>query len=242
MTEINPNMGSSVNALMQEYRAITNNLANASTPGYKSRTTSFSSIMEQKLGPDGKPEDTIKAHTGINFMQGNLRQTDRRLDIAINGKGFFVIETPDGPRYTRNGSLHLNHNRQLVDTAGNNIAGQNGPIVLPQGATVQQLSFGPDGTVSANGMNIGQLSLVDFGNKVGQLMPTEHGAFIAPEEVRPQPATQTEVKQGFQEASNVGITQELVKLITVNRLYEANMKIISKSGENTKSILNVAMG
>ena len=241
MSKINDNLGASVNALMHEYQTITHNLANASTAGYKKMSTSFAAALDKQKNIHAGKNNALNVKTVHHFTQGNLQKTDRKLDLAINGTGFFVVETPRGPRYTRSGIFHLNKQSQLVDTFGDIVSGQSGAINVPPNVSVSQIFITPDGTISADGNNIGKLNVVSFGDDVNKLQPARGNSFAAPANLEPQEAAEMEVKQGFTESSNVAIVDELVKLITVARLYEANMKIISKKGENSKNILSVAM-
>jgi flagellar basal-body rod protein FlgG len=177
----------------------------------------------------------------VDFSQGNFIETGRTLDVALCGKGFFVIETPQGPLYTRNGTFRLDENKQLVDLAGRIVAGQSGPVSIPDAVGLSQISVASDGTISGNDIAIGQLKLVDFGDNEQKLVPVGLNCYQAPVNVEPEDAEKLIVKQGFQEGSNVQMVEELVDMIMVSRLYEANMKLLSKSGETTKNLLDVAM-
>jgi flagellar basal-body rod protein FlgF len=225
-------VAASMNALVREYETITQNLANASSTGYKKKVNTFASVLGE-----------LKAQTKLDFSQGNLEQTQRPLDLAISGDGFFTVETPEGVGYTRNGILEINNQRQLVDSQGRMMIGMAGPIVIPQHISRMQLNFAPDGTISGtDGLRIDRLAVVDFGEDIEKLTATGGGTFAAPEDLDPEPALKAFVQQGFRESSNVETVDELVKLITVSRLYEANVKILSKNTDTSKHILDVAMG
>jgi flagellar basal-body rod protein FlgF len=230
---------SSLQDLMQRYQTITTNLSNASTVGYKRRGGSFSSVMDrQQAGQDAAagaaPRDAI------DLTQGSLAATGDTLDLAIDGKGFFVIETPVGEMYTRCGSVRVNPGGRLVDSAGNSVAGEQGAIVLPQSATSEDLSVGPDGSVSANGQILGRLKVVDFDDP-GALHAVSATMFRAPEGLAAKEAGTFSVKQGYREQSNVNVVREMVDLITVSRMYEANFKSMQKASDSKDQLLRVAM-
>lgn len=242
MSEISAQVGSAIRGLTQEFDLIAHNLANVSTPGFKRRFNDFSKSLSELEKAAGSEEHTRKsANIVIDFTQGSFIETGRTLDMALCGKGFFVIETPQGPLYTRNGAFRLNENGQIVDMSGRIVAGESGPITIPQSAGLSQISVAADGTVSTAGIPIGKFKLVDFLEKENRLVPAGLNCFSAPQNVEPETAVGVVVKQGFQESSNVQLTEELVDMIMVSRLYEANMKFISKSGETAKNLLDVAM-
>jgi len=245
MLDISSNLQSSSIALMQEYHAITHNIANANTAGFKRIASSFSGELAEQSAMLGSGEDSggeIQFRSEIDFSQGNLNQTERPLDLAIKGDAFFVIESPDKTEYTRNGQFGRNPAGQLVDYQGRLIAGENGPITVPAGISDSQLEISRDGTVMAAGANIGKIRMVEFGDDITRLNPVGENCFMAPEDVFPVAAVRSSVEQGYRESSNVDSVRETINLMTVSRMYEANMKVMAKQSESTKSILNVAMG
>jgi len=242
MSEITAQISSTINGLTQEFGIITHNLANVSTAGYKRRCNTFSKCLVAQgawTNADGGEADL---QTTFDFSQGSLNKTDRSLDFALCGKGFFVIETPQGPLYTRNGMFRLDQSGQIVDTAGRIVAGQSGPITVPPNVELSQISVSNDGNISAAGVSIGKFRLVDFKDNESELIAAGFNCFQVPEGVEPEPAENLIVKQGFQESSNVQLVEELVDMIMVCRLYEANMKFMSVSKDNSESLMSVAMG
>lgn len=242
MSDITRQVGSSISALTKEFEVITNNLANVSTAGYKRRANAFTKVLEQHMAQGQSPVGEIRVDSSYDFSQGALTQTGRSLDMAIYGNGFFVVETPDGPVYTRNGNFHLNQNGQLADGLGRLIQGQAGPINLPGDVEVSQVLISQEGVVSFDGNEAGQLNIVDFDGNENQLVPCGHGSFRVTGDAQPGPAANAVVMQGYQEASNVRMMEELVNMIMVSRLYEANMKMISGTAEASRSLMSVAMG
>jgi flagellar basal body rod protein FlgG len=153
-----------------------------------------------------------------------------------------VIETQQGPLYTRNGVFHINQNGQIVDSEGRIVAGQLGPVVIPPTIGLSQVHISSDASVSAGGVTIGKFRIVDFGDNTDKLIPAGMNCYLMPEKIEPDAAENVVVKQGYQEASNVKMIDELVNMIVVTRLYEANMKFVSAQREASSSIVSVAMG
>lgn len=233
--------GSSLETLSMQYRAITHNLANANTVGFKRqvRSQSFSGTMQSIMGGTAE-SGQVKDQTAIDFSNGRMVHTGRSLDVAIDGKNtFLVVETPDGERYTRNGVLRLNAERQLVTAEGHMVSGKEGPIVLPPTSSATQLNISNDGGVSTEDQTIGSLKLVQF-EDVSKLVMVGNGCFQNTGSTDPTEASGARVHQGFQESSNVNIVEELVDLITVTRLYEANLKSMQAQDDRMKNVLGVA--
>ena len=243
MSEITAQISSTIDGLTREFNIIAHNLANVSTVGYKRRSNTFSkALTDQGVGTKTEIGGEANLNTTFDFSQGNPVETGRSLDFALSGKGFFVIETPQGPLYTRNGMFRLDQNGQIVDLAGRIIAGEAGPISIPSGAGLSQISVSSDGSISAAGAAVGKFKLVDFKDKEGELVAAGLNCFQASKGMEPEPPENLLVQQGFQESSNVQLTEELVDMIMVTRLYEANMKFMSVGKDNSKSLMSVAMG
>ena len=229
--------GSNMAAMAKHYRVITHNLANANTAGFKRQ---IGSMAQSGGGPTDPAE--IKDSVSVDFEQGRLVHTGRPLDFALEGtNSFFVMETPEGPLYTRNGVFRANTSRQLVDAAGRLVSGANGPLVIPASVGVTGVSAAESGQLSGGGQSIGKLKVVKFEDP-SKLIPAGGVSFRAPEDMDPEPAKECAVYQGFQEASNVVAVEELVNLITLSRLYEGNFKSIGAQDDRMKSIIQVAMG
>lgn len=240
MSVITDQVSTSIDALTQEFDIIAHNLANVSTVGFKRRCNAFSKSLEAQDTEAYSP-GTIDLNSAFDFSQGSIVKTDRPLDFALHGKGFFVIETPEGPLYTRNGTFQTNQNSQIVDSQGRIVAGQAGPITIPGNTGISQLSISSDGNISAGEIAIGKFRLVDFNDN--KLVPTGDSCYRMPDEnIQPVEAEQLVVKQGYQEASNVQIIDELVDMIMVSRLYEANMKSITAEQQASSSLMSVALG
>jgi flagellar basal-body rod protein FlgF len=243
VTDVAAQVSASLNALTKEFDTIAHNLANASTVGYKRHCSAFAKALDEQTGMrEGESGQEDASDSLLDFSQGNLVQTDRTLDFALHGKGFFIIETPEGPLYTRHGVFQTNQNGQLVDLQGRVVAGDAGPITVPADADLSRIYVSADGRISADGALVGQFRIVEFPDSEDRLVPAGNTCFRAPAEVEPVDAVAPVVKQGYQEASNVRLVDELVNMIMVSRLYEANMKLVNVKKDTTESMMSVAMG
>ena len=183
---------------------------------------------------------TVIGEIGYDMSQGILTRTARRLDLGIEGDGFFVINSPEGPLYSRNGSFHVNALGQIVDPTGDVVAGTSGTLVLPGNKSSLPVNVSRDGTVSIEGAAIGKVRVVNFSDP-SILTPVGATRFEAPEDVAPDEASDYSIHQGAQESSNVNVASEMVDLITVTRMYEANLKVIIAQDERMANILGVAL-
>ncbi|MCB2019332.1 MAG: flagellar basal-body rod protein FlgG, partial [Burkholderiaceae bacterium] len=231
---------------------ISNNLANASTNGYKKSHAVFEDLMYQNLRQVGANSSelttlptglqvglgTRAVATARNFSQGNLQQSGNALDVAVRGNGFFQVQMPDGTvGYTRDGSLQVDAQGVLV--TNNGYAVQPG-ITIPVGA--QGVTIAPDGTVTAmlSGQtapqSLGQIQLASFVNPAGlepkgQNIFTETSASGTPSAGAPGLNGLGALQQGFVETSNVNVVEELVSMIQTQRAYELNSKAIQTSDQ-----------
>lgn len=243
MSDMTTQVSSTVEGLTREFNIIANNLANVSTAGFKRRCNTFSKILSaQGMQPNSGTGGESELTSTFDFSQGNFIETGRTLDFALCGKGFFVIETPEGPLYTRNGTFSLNQNGQIVDSSGRAVSGESGIISIPSSVSPSQISVSSDGTISAAGASVGKFKLVDFKDKESELTAAGMNCYSAPKDIKAGATENLIVKQGYQEGSNVQMVEELVDMIMVSRLYEANMKFLTVGSDNTKNLINVAMG
>ncbi len=243
MSGVVEQVSAAIGDLKNEFNVIAHNLANVTTVGYKRRYNTFSkALMAQGAGTGEMPPADGSPAPAFDFSQGAIQPTGRPLDIALGGKGFFVIETPEGPLYTRNGMFSLDKDMRIVDMSERVVASDSGPIVVPSDVGLSQVNVSDDGSVSAAGLLIGKFKVVDFGEDEKQLVPVGDCCFQAPEDIRPKDAEGVVVKQGCQESSNVEMVEEMVDMIMVSRLYEANMQFVSVKRDAGKSLTSVAMG
>lgn len=200
---------------------IANNIANASTPGFKRESARFEEYVA-RLHPaeDQKGIQTLSfvKDAGIvrDISQGALNQTGAPYDLAIAGKGFFVVQTPQGLRYTRDGHFSLDAGGQIVTSAGYPLQGDGGPITIsPDDGEIR---IAPDGTVSGINGQLAKVRLVDFADETA--MAKQGANLYATTQVPVTPAV-INIQQGALESSNVQPVVEISKMIEVMRAYQA---------------------
>jgi flagellar basal-body rod protein FlgF len=228
----------SLSQQLAAYRAmdvIANNLANVSTPGFKREAAKFEeyvALMRPAEGQKGLQPVSFVKDAGVirDSGQGNIEQTGATFDLAINGKGYFAIQTPAGLRYTRDGHFSLDGNGNLVTSQGYQVQGDGGAITITPNDG--DISIAPDGTVSSvvNGVGnqLGKLKVVDFAND-GLLV--KQGSNLYSTDQTPAVPANVNIRQGALEASNVQPVIEISKMIEVMRAYEATANL-SKSQED----------
>lgn len=202
-----------------------NNLANVSTPGFKSIKPSFEAVLAQTQGadtvgggPDARRDVSISAMS-TDLRQGALVQTGNDLDVALEGEGFLSVDTPAGVRYTRRGTMSINAEGEL------SIGGQavravgGGGIVVPEQAFI---TIEADGAVFADDVLVGQVEIMRFNNPAA-VTPAGGGFYEGNGAV---PDEETELVQGFLEESNVNAVWGMTELIRTTRVFEATQKAI----------------
>ncbi len=264
--------------------AISNNLANVDTTGYKRDTAiqkAFPELLLRRMSDDGVTQFPYRhpavgsfdsaavvgsLGTGVEtnevytaFTQGGLKQTENSFDLALDGDGFFVVQTPYGERYTRNGSFLIGPEGMLVTKQGYPVLGENGPIHLKlnnfvvneDGVIYENADFAEDplrlvsmrenewlNTVEVDRLQIVQVRQTRYLQKQGDSFwrsTEESGEAAIVTEGRPK------IRQGFLETSNVNPVTEMVQMIEVNRAYEANQKVIQAQDQATSRLINEAM-
>lgn len=211
---------------------ISNNVANVNTAGYKKDeaiSSEFDALLLKRIN-DG--QDTRVGALGRGSWveeiatiqdQGSLNQTGNTYDLSIQGRGFFVIETPQGERYTRDGSFSRSSAGELVNADGLRVLDQNGrPIFIPDGRDV---TIGAQGQVLVDNEEVAALGLADFTDRRA-LLKMGDNLYYPQEGQRPVAAAGT-VLQGSLENSNVNVVNEMVKLISAFRAYESNSKALA---------------
>lgn len=214
-------------AAMKRMDIISNNLANVNTPGFKKDKMLFESMLAGTVNPPAVPQGSTadpilqKENVYIDYAAGPIAQSGNPLDLAIDGDGFFVIQTPEGRAYTRQGNFRLGADGTLVTSEGYPVMGQNGPINV-QGGTVE---IDATGVVTVDGSPSGTISVVDFPRPY-KLTKTSGARFI-PEDPQavPQPAI-AGISQGHLEGSNVETISEMVQMIETSRYFDACQRVI----------------
>ena len=204
---------------------IANNLANVDTAGYKKEGVTFWEMMFTAADRRPRVGKALKLLT--DQQQGSAKQTGNTLDFAINGDGFFKIQTPAGVRYSRNGNFTLNSQGQLSTFDGNLVMGDGGPITL----TDQNIQVGRDGQISANGVPISRLELVSFPDLKG--LEKEGANLFRPKAgtAQEQPVGTPNIQQGYLEGTNVNVVSEMTEMIDLQRAYQSQQKAIQTTDD-----------
>ncbi len=259
MTSALWNSKTGLDAQQTRMTVISNNLANANTTGFKRDRAVFEDLIYQNIRQPGaqSSQDTqlptgLQLGTGVRvvateklFTQGNVSQTDAPLDVAIQGRGFFEIQLPDGTTgYTRDGSFTLDSQGQIVNSSGYTLQPA---ITIPP--NVVSITIGVDGTVStltsgdSAPTQVGNIQLVDFVNETG-LQPRGENLFLeTASSGSPTPGTPGQnglgtVIQGSLETSNVNVVEELVNMIETQRTYEVNSRAIETADSMLQYVNN----
>lgn len=211
----------------QELDTIANNLANASTVGYRAEENVFSSVLADAGNATSSPLNQainnfgILSGTTLDQSQGALQKTGNDLDVAIQGPGYFVVQTAGGPVYTRSGSLQVSAHGQLVTANGDAVMGDKGVITMLPGP----VSISSDGTISSNGAVTGKLKVVEFPANT-RLMSAGSSYYSAPPNTAVA-ASHSDVRQGMLESSNVNPIAGMVELVTAQRSAEMMQRALS---------------
>lgn len=207
---------------LEELDRISVDLANLSTPGYKtersaqsaSGRSAFESALESAV-------DVAKGATKIDFSQGTIAPTGRDLDTAIDGKGFFVLDTPRGPRYTRNGAFSRAADGTLTSADGLPVRGESGPIRLGKGPVL----ITSDGTVKSNNVPVGKLAVVDL--QEADAVRESGARFAARQGVTPEAYGDARIVGGSLENANVSLVNSLAHLTEVSRGFDSMQRGVS---------------
>ena len=227
-------------ALRRELDVIANNLANIGTTGFKAESVLFEQHLSDTARTDNftVPQDrsvrfVLDRETRTDLSQGAFSQTGSKLDVAIDGEGFFTVETPQGERYTRAGGFALSSTGELVTPSGYQVLGAGGPIVLDPNDT--EISIARDGTISTREGERGRLRLVRFENP-SQLI--KQGDNLYSSESPPLPVEpRTTVVQGSIEKSNVHSVLEIGRMIEVTRAYTSLASLMSRTDDLRRSAI-----
>ena len=233
--------------LQHEMEVVANNIANIDTNGFKADF----SLFEEYLMPRARDGNFRVADSPVSFVrdrgtlidlnQGPLQRTGNSLDLAINGDGFFVIRTPQGERYTRNGALAISPQGELVTSEGYQVLGDGGPIAFQTQDT--GITINPEGTVSVKDPSNstvaiirGQLRVVSFA-QAQRLQKEGDSTFSTPADMPATPSTKSNVVQGALEKSNVRPIIEMSRMIEVSRRYAMIANLLQSEGDLHKTSL-----
>jgi flagellar basal body rod protein FlgG len=168
----------------------------------------------------------------FDFTQGHIEETKRPLDLALSGEGFFTVQGPEGPLYTRNGSFYVDENRQVVTVDNLPEMGAGGPIVLPADVTSETVEVAVDGSLYANGVQFGQLAVVQFEDN-SVLQTAGVSLFSAGPEAVTLPSA-AGVLQGRLESANTSSIDELIQIMSGSRQFEAAQKAMNTIAESVQ--------
>jgi flagellar basal-body rod protein FlgF len=231
---------SGLRARMESLDLLANNVANASTGGYKA-DREFYSLYTSPEAASGDSSSTMPLieRPWVDHSQGNLHTTGNPLDIAISGKGFFAVNGPSGPLYTRNGSFRLAADGKLTTADGYPVRDLQGTPLILQSA--RPIDIGRDGTVTQDGAIIGKLEVVDFTSNAGLSKQGSNYLRVTDPAAKPMPSTDASLQQGNLEASNTGSAEAAVRLVSVLRQFEMLQKAVTIGADmNKRAIEEVA--
>lgn len=222
--------------LRRQMDVIANNIANASTIGFKSERMLFSEHFRD-IGGGQQLAFVTDAAVVHDPSEGELTPTGNPLDVAIKGSGYFEVDTPDGIRYMRGGHLRVDADGVLVSAEGHPVLGQDGtPLLTFPGDT--EITIKADGTVSSESGEIGQLAVVTFENR-SMLRKFGAGMYEAPDSVVPIPAVDGKVIQGSIEESNVAPIIEMTRMISLLRSYQGAQRLADEQDKLMRRSINV---
>lgn len=220
--------------LMREMQTVANNIANANTAGFRREGVVFSEYM---MSLDSSGETLAMAHARgrmVDLTPGVLTQTNGNFDLAIEGEGFFLVETPQGPRLTRAGAFTPNSDGEIVDMNGNFLLDDGQAVIaVPDG--VRHIGIGPDGTITADEQPVGQIGVYSA-PEPSQLFHQDGTLFSTTAELVPM--EDPRVRQGFLEESNVQPVQEISRMIEVQRAYELGQSFLDREDDRIRSVIS----
>jgi flagellar basal-body rod protein FlgF len=209
-------------ALQREMEITANNIANMNTSGFKAQGVMFLEYLNKAQAGDQPLRQVMDYGVYRNLAPGTMKQTFNKLDVAVQGDGYFSVQTPAGVRYTRDGSFTLNSNKELVTQQGYQVLGDGGPIAIQ--ADAHDITITDQGDISTEKGALGKLKVVTFANQQA-LKPVGNNLLDAGSE--PESAIDIpKVSQGMVEASNVNPVVEMNKMITILRAYQSAQKML----------------
>lgn len=224
--------------IMRAQAAVSHNLANASTVGFKAELSAFQSLPVQGPGQATRI-NAVAQGQGVDVSGGQISTTGRPLDVAVHGSGWIAVQAPDGSEaYTRAGDLQLTADGNLTDAAGHPVIGNGGAINLPESA---QLRIGEDGTISTVPLGEGPATVAALDRiklvnpDAAQLVQGADGLMHMRDGSEAATAASAQLTSGALEGSNVNPSTELVQMISLSRQYEMQIKEIKSAEDNAQS-------
>jgi len=236
MDQISVLAAAGMQSRMQSLDLVANNLANSSTGGYKTDGEFFTLFTSEAAGENESGPSAVPMiqRQWTDFAQGLLEPTNNPLDLGISGKGFYVVQGPSGPLYTRNGNFRFSTTGALVTGEGYPLLQQGGQPFRAN--TAQPLVVSRDGEITQSGGSIGRIQVSDFQNPSGL---TKYGSnyFVNTTGEEPVDATGTEIYQGKIETSNVSASHGAVRIVGLSRQFEMMQKAIMISNDMGKKAI-----
>jgi flagellar basal-body rod protein FlgF len=232
---------SAMEASNRQHDLISQNLAHAQMPGYR-RQTLVGDTMESTFDDSMKSAVNFQAfgtHSQqiiTDFTPGMMEKTGHPLDIALQGEGFFVVQGPSGPLYTRNGVFQLDAQGKLVTSDLLPVAGRNGDIQLPPGTSLGNVLVNEDGRIFVGNIEVDQIRVVTFSD-TQQLTQAGATLYEAPDDIPPQDHD-GQLLQGSRERSNVSPIQEMIELIANQRRHEAAQRTLAAMSDSLGKHIN----
>jgi flagellar basal-body rod protein FlgF len=237
MDQVSVTAASGLQSRMEALDLVANNLANTTTGGFKLDREFYSLFTAADNEAEGESGTTLPLiqKQWTDFSQGVLTPTGSSLDLALSGKGFFAVNGPSGPLYSRNGSFQLSASGQLTTAEGYAVRDINGQPIQTQSQA--PIEVAPDGSITQSGQTISQLQIVDFQDRaVLQKLGNSYFSVSDPK-TQPLPAADTTVQQGKTENSNVAPAESAVRLVGLMRQFEMLQKAITITTDMNKQAL-----
>lgn len=231
-----------INAAQLNQHVIAENLAYVDMPGYRRQTLGFQTFEMELARPsekvDGGRLGTLEQPIHRDFSTGHIQLTQRELDVAIDGEGFFAVETPQGVTYTRNGVFQVDQNGLLQTTSGYPIlTTTGGQITIPPEVSLRDVTINREGMVFAGTEELGQLQVSRFADNQ-RLEPIGVSLFRPPADMAPEPVANVNLQQGYRELSNVSATTELVRMLVGVRHHESAQRALTSLSELLQKRIN----
>ena len=232
---------SGIRARLESLDMLANNIANSSAPGFKADHEFYGVYLSAEAADS--PADTTPAILPVverqwtDFSQGSLTSTGNALDLALNGQGFFVVQSANGPAFTRDGSFRLSLRGEITTQDGDKIQGQDGnPILLD---STRPVEIGSDGTVRQDGQDVAQIAVVNFSDPA--VLAKRGNNYFRTDLSTMAPAPQPEIRQGMIEAANSQPAESAVRLVNIMRQFEALQKALAIGADmNLRALQDVA--
>ncbi|WP_024512730.1 flagellar basal-body rod protein FlgF [Bradyrhizobium sp. ARR65] len=234
--------------LERQLAVIANNIANVNTSGFKADQPLFEEFLtsgaheDNFVGRDRRVSYVQDRGTYRDMSQGSLQETGNPLDLAVDGNGFFVVQTAAGERYTRDGNFQINTQGQLVTASGDLVLGNSGPVVFQQ--TEHDINISPDGTVTVVDANSpadsirSKLRIVNFADQQQSLTKDGGNLYSAANPADAQPDLTSTIRQGYLEKSNVNSVAEMTRMVEVSRTYAQIANLLQQQSDLHKNAIN----